>query len=106
MPATVDRVAQMTWRTTDELLERVRQQAAAQDRSLNEWVTLVLDAATDPDLAGSEAARVRERLAQAGLRAATAGAPRRRPSEARVRKARAAAGQGTPLSDVVSSGRR
>lgn len=95
----------MTWRTTDELLARVRQQAAAQGRSLNEWVTLVLDAATDPDLAGPEAARVRERLAQAGL-LATTGAPRRRPSEARLRKARAAAGQGTPLSDVVRAGRR
>ena len=98
-------MAQMTWRTSEELLERVRRQAAAQDRSLNEWVTLVLDAATDPALAGSEAARVRERLAQAGL-LAPVGAPRRRPSEARVRKARAAAGRGAQLSDVVRDSRR
>lgn len=52
----------MTWRTTEELLGRVRRQAASRGRSLNAWVTLVLDAVTDPGLAGTEAERVRERL--------------------------------------------
>lgn len=98
-------MAQMTWRTTEELLERVRRQAVAQGRSLNEWVTLVLDAATDPDLAGTEADRVRERLANAGLLAST-GPARRRPSAAKMARARAAAGRGTPLSDLVRDGRR
>lgn len=95
----------MTWRTTEEHLERVRRQAAARDRSLNGWVTLVLDAATDSDLAGSEAARVRERLDRAGL-LAPGGAERGWPSEARVRRARAATGRGTPLSDLVRAHRR
>lgn len=98
-------MAQMSWRTTEELLDRVRRQAAADGRSLNEWVTLVLDAASDPELAGTEAARVRERLARAGLLAPT-GPARRRPSPARVAKARAAASRGTPLSGVVRDGRR
>lgn len=94
----------MTWRTTEELLERVRHQAASRGRSLNEWVTLVLDAATDPDLASSEADRVRERLVAAGLLAST-GPARRRPPAAGVARARAAAGRGRPLSDVVHDGR-
>jgi hypothetical protein len=96
---------QMTWRTTEELLERARRQAASQGRSLNEWVTLVLDAATDPDLAGTEADRIRERLARAGLLAST-GPARRRPADARVAEARAAAGRGTALSHVVRDGRQ
>lgn len=94
----------MTWRTSDELLARVRRQAELHGRSLNDWVTTVLAAASDPSFAGSEAEQVRERLAQAGLLAA-AGAPRKRPSARRVADARAAAGRGTPLSDLVSEGR-
>ena len=95
----------MTWRTTDELLERVRRQAAGQGRSLNDWVTAVLAAASDPATAGSEATQIRERLAHAGLLAAT-GPARRRPDAARLARARAAAGRGTPVSDLVSDGRR
>ena len=40
----------MTWRASEELLERVRRQAAEQGRSLNDWVTVVLDAASAEDL--------------------------------------------------------
>lgn len=94
----------MTWRADDELLERVRQQAARQGRSLNEWVTIVLAAASDPSLAGSEAEQIRERLARAGLLAPT-GPARKRPSAQRVAQARAAAGRGTPLSDLVAADR-
>lgn len=94
----------MTWRTSDELLERVRRQAQRQGRSLNDWVTTVLAAASDPSLAGSEAEQIRERLAQAGLLART-GPPRKRPSAKRLSEARAAAGRGTPLSELVAEGR-
>lgn len=72
---------------------------------MNEFLTLVLDAATNPDLAGSDAERVRERLARAGLLAAP-GVPRSRPAPDEVARARAAAGRGTPLSDMVSQDRR
>jgi hypothetical protein len=34
---------------------------------MNDYVTAVLDAATNPGLAGGEAERLRERLDQAGL---------------------------------------
>jgi hypothetical protein len=99
-------MAQMTWRTSDELLERVRSQAQQRGRSLNEWVTAVLAAATDPSLTGDEAQRVRERLAAAGLLEAPERGVHRRPDEADVARARAAAGRDVPLSEMVSEGRR
>jgi hypothetical protein len=99
-------MAQMTWRTTEELLGRVRRQAEQQGRSLNDWVTTVLSAASDPSYAGTDAERVRERLARAGILDATASSSRRRPDRERLAAARAAAGRGTPLSDLVTDGRR
>jgi hypothetical protein len=47
----------MTWRSTDELLELVRRATDRQGHSMNEFVTAVLDAATNPELAGSDADR-------------------------------------------------
>jgi hypothetical protein len=49
-------------------------------------------------------ARLRERLARAGLLAPLEGA-RTRPDAGRVAAARAAAGRGRPLSDLVDEGR-
>jgi hypothetical protein len=80
-------VAQVTWRATDELVERVRRAAKARQSSLNEYVTAVLDAATDPGTAGSEAEALRERLDRAGLLAPTSprsNRPRPPPSSPRL----------------------
>lgn len=101
-------MAQMTWRTTEELLERVRLQAERHGRSLNDWVTTVMAAASDPSYAGSDADRVRERLARAGLleTTPTSTAGPRRPARQRLAAAQAAAGRGTPLSDLVTEARR
>ncbi len=57
----------MTWRAPDELVARVRRAANQRGSSINEFVTRVLDAATDPELTDDESLRVRERLAAAGL---------------------------------------
>jgi hypothetical protein len=95
---------QMTWRASAELIERVRRAAKRQRRSMNEYVTAVLDAATNPNLAGSEADRLRERLDQAGL-LAEPGKPRSRPSRAETDRARARAGRGTALAELVSQDR-
>jgi len=94
----------MTWRGSDELVERVRRSAHAHGRSMNDYVTAVLDAATNPDLAGGDAAMLRERLARAGLLAPT-GRTRQRPSAGQVATARAAASRGTTLSRLVDGGR-
>jgi plasmid stability protein len=100
-------MGQMTWRVDDELLRRVRLQAQQHGRSLNEWVTTVLAAASDPSYAGTDADRVRERLARAGLLETTTAPPAvRRPAPTARPAARAAAGRGTPLSDLVADGRR
>lgn len=97
-------MAQVTWRAPDEVVERVRDGARRSGRSLNDYVTRVLSAATDPELAGDEAERVRERLDRAGLLEDLRPVPAR-PSADRLAAARAAASVGTPLSELVSRGR-
>lgn len=97
-------MAQMTWRADDSLMDQVRSAARREGQSLNEFVTRVLSTATDPDLAGTENERIRERLARAGL-LAEVGPPVTRPDHARVAAARRAAAVGTPLSDIVSRDR-
>lgn len=85
-------------------MRRVRSAAQREHRSLNDYVSLVLDAATNPDLAGSTAERLRERLAAAGLLAEPGGV-RRRPPSAAVSAARTAAGKGKRLSEIVVESR-
>lgn len=97
-------MTQVSWRAPDELVERVRVAAKQRGRSVNDFMSSVLDAATNPALAGSEAERVRERIAAAGLLAETRPRPGR-PDPAQVAAARGRAGQGTPLSDIVTTGR-
>lgn len=94
----------MTWRAPTDLIERVRHAAQRQRRSMNDYVTAVLDAATNPSLAGSEAERLLERLDQAGL-LAEPGEPRRRPPCEETASARRRAGRGTALSELVSEDR-
>ncbi len=99
-------MSQVTWRASEELVERVRRCAQRSGHSMNEYLTSVLDAATDPELATDEADRVRERLHRAGL-LAPAGVPasRERPDPQTVERARQAAGEGTPLSEFVRQDR-
>jgi predicted transcriptional regulator len=97
---------QMTLRLPDDLAERLRQAAREQGSSFNSYAAAVLAAAVDPELAGDEVARLRERLARAGLLAPMpARRPATRPDRAAVAAARAAAGQGRPLADLVSEDR-
>ena len=95
---------QITWRAEAPLVDRIRSAASEEHRSVNDFITRVLDAATDPDLAGSEAERIRERLARAGVLAGTRPA-RGRPDPELLARARAVAGRGTPLADLVSDDR-
>lgn len=71
---------------------------------MNDYVTAVLDAATDPALAGDEPRQVRERLARSKL-IAPQGKPRKRPPSDRIDAARKAASSGTRLADLVADSR-
>lgn len=68
---------------------------------MNEYLTRVLSAATDPALEGEEAEAVRARLAQAGL-LDSSGASRTRPSREAFERARRATAGGTSLEVLVS----
>lgn len=72
---------------------------------MNEYVTTVMRAVTNPDLAEDEMTRIRERLARAGILGDPGGPPRKRPDREAFERARIAAGRGKPLSDFVSEGR-
>jgi hypothetical protein len=99
-------MTQWTIRVPEELATRVRATAEAAGRSVNGWVTAVLSAAVDPNLAGDEAQRVRERLRLAGLLYEPPRGRGRRPSEEAIAKARRDAARGRPLSEYVIEGRR
>jgi len=98
-------MSQVTWRAPDELVERVRKAAERAGRRLNDYLTRLAEAAVDPNLAGDEAERLRERLVRAGLVVAP-GPARRRPDPAAVSHARRRAGSGTPLSELVKRERQ
>lgn len=95
-------MSQMTWRADEELIERVKSVAGAEGRSMNEYVTFVLDVATNPELAGSDAERIRERLRRAGLLAEPAVDASERPSATEIERASLSMRGGALLSDLVS----
>ncbi|MGH2961961.1 MAG: hypothetical protein ACRDL3_07190 [Solirubrobacterales bacterium] len=97
---------QVTLRLPDRLADAVKQFAAKRDQSVNAYATEVLSAAVDPDLAGTEAERLRARLARAGVLDQAPRERRSRPPDSKLREARARAGRGRSLSDLVSEGRR
>lgn len=96
---------QLTLRIDDELARRLKTVASGRGDSVNAYAGAVLRAAVDPDLAGDEAQRLRERLARAGLLAPVDAGERERPPEEAVAGARGRAGSGRPLADLVTEGR-
>jgi len=99
-------MAHVSLRLDDVLLDRVRAAALRGDRSVNRYIVDVLAAATDPDLAGTDVERIRERLQAAGLLEDPVAYPVGRPAQQEVRGARRRAGRGTSLSDLVTEERR
>jgi len=94
-------MAQVTWRADDELVKRAKARARALDTSLNDFLTQLVNAATNPDFAGSRADRVRERLAAAGMLVEFSAPPGPPPSEEAVREAGRRAGRGKPVSEIL-----
>jgi|ERR671922_2121907 hypothetical protein len=98
---------QFSVRLSDEGGDAVRRLAAARGRSVNQTFEDLVAAATNPAHAGSELAALRERLVRAGLAFDASTMPGvTPPSERELERARAAAGRGTPLAELVSEGRR
>jgi len=98
-------VAQLTVRAPEDLVGRVRLAAAAVGQSMNEYVVVVLDAATDPNLAGSQVERIRQRLAQAGLLDVLPGEDGHRPTPEALRQAGQRAATGRSLAELIHEGR-
>ncbi|MHA6669013.1 hypothetical protein ACX3O0_09105 [Homoserinimonas sp. A447] len=99
-------MGQVSWRAADALVERVQKTAAAQKRSMNDFITQVLEVATSPDAVDPEEVRLRGRLERAGLLVVPMHWDQVVPSAAEVEAARKEAGSGTALSDLVSHDRR
>jgi HicB family len=100
--------ATLTIRVDDELAELARDRAQEQGISLNQYATGLLRAALDPASSGDLVESLRERLRRAGLDVPRPAVPRGsapRPADDVVAAAMHAAGQGKPLSDIVSDGR-
>ena len=98
---------QFSVRLSDECGRAVRRLAAARGTSINQTFEDLVAAATDPALAEDERQALRERLARAGLVFDLSTLPEvEAPTEEELARARAAAGRGTPLADLVSEGRR
>lgn len=97
------RMAQVTWRASEQLVERVQRLAQADGVSMNEFLTRVMTLVSDVDETQSAATQLRARLRACGLLAEPSAAAPARPAEDSLRTARAAAAQGTPLSEVVDT---
>src|SRR5262249_60425267 len=92
-------------RVRHQVVPYLRRAAGARGLILSAGATAVLSAAVDPNLAGDEAQRVRERLARAGLLMVVPERNLKRPRAVAVGQARAVAGRGRPLADLVSEDR-
>ncbi|WP_308466066.1 hypothetical protein [Rathayibacter soli] len=95
-------MSQVTWRAPDALVKRVQHLAGAEGLSMNEFLTRVLTLASDADETDPLAVRLRNRLRSAGM-LADGSTTATRPSADALARARAAAGAGIPLSEVVST---
>lgn len=98
---------QLTLRIDADLAAELKRVAGRRGQSVNAFAAAVLGAAVDPELAGGDAERIRERLARAGLLDAAPSEVGAEPVDpTALHAARHAAGQGTPLSELVGEDRR
>ena len=96
---------QLNLRVPEQLAADLKRAAADQGRSVNALATDGLRALVDPEFAGEEADRIRERLRQAGLLVRLEPMPGAPPDAAALKDARRAAGRGRSLSDYVTGDR-
>lgn len=96
---------QLTLRVSDELASELKSAAAERHKSVNALASTALEVLVNPELEGTEAEVIRAKLARAGLLMTLPRKNIERPSDEEFARARAAAGKGTLLSDLVSEGR-
>ena len=96
---------QVTWRADKELVARVKLRAQEQQVSMNEFLTRIAQAATDPSTSSSAVEEIRARLKLAGLLSDFRAPGVEPPGEEEFAAARKRAGQGTPLSELVRANR-
>lgn len=96
---------QITWRADDELVARVKVSAQILSVSMNEYLTRIAQAATDPSLSSNEIEEIRARLRLAGLLSDFESRDEVPPDDDAVAAARQRAGRGTPLSELVRANR-
>jgi plasmid stability protein len=96
---------QLTLRVPDDLAADLTAVAAEHGQSVNAFATVALRAAVDPDAAGDEVERMRERLRRAGLELYTPTRAAVAPDPEAVAAARAALASGQMVSDIVSEQR-
>ena len=98
---------QLTLRLPDELATAVAREAAAEGTSVNRFICRAVEAMVSPDTIDDDLLRLRARLRAAGLIVSDPPpAPDNLPTEQELAEARRQAGQGKPLSEYVSEGRR
>lgn len=98
-------MGQVTWRASDALIARVQRLAQANGTSMNEFLNRVLALATESDENDPAALRLRNRLRAAGVLAVSDAPVPQRADTASLARARAAAGRGASLAEIVSKSR-
>lgn len=100
----------LTIRVDDELARMAKERARREGVSLNQFATELFQAALDPRSAGALIDSLRERLERGGVevcgRASGSTPPPAHPDREVLAAAMKAAGKGTSLAEMVSSGRR
>ena len=98
-------MGQITVRTDDALVERVKQAAAEHGCSMNQFVEAILHAATDPDTEPEPRRRLRARLLHSGVLLDPSAWTISRVSAGQVAAARRSAAVGRPLPALVAEDR-
>lgn len=94
-------MAQLTIRIDDDLADALRAFADREGRSVNAVASTALQALVDPDAAGDETQRYRERLARMGLLAEPALKAGPRPDPVELEEAARQAAKGKMLSEII-----
>ena len=97
-------MSQVSWRAEADLVVRVKQAAAERGWSMNEFISIVLDVATDPSRAAHPGGELRERLRRAGLLAPVS-APTSSPDADEVARAVRSLRGETTITHYVIEGR-